>query len=211
MTRKSSIDLGLDDRQQQILLAVVKESIQLKLSGKKLPKYNFEDRIFQEKRGAFVTLHKHGQLRGCIGYIVGIAPLLDTIQRMAIASAFEDPRFPQLEKEEFKYLNIEISVLTPLKKVRDISEIEIGRDGLLIKKGFYQGLLLPQVAEEEGWDVETFLKHTCLKAGLYPDAWKERDTIIEKFSAQIFAKDIGEILDIETIANKFNSDISVRE
>jgi len=205
MTRKSSIDLGLNDRQQQILLAVVKESIQSKLSEEELPKYNFEDGIFQEKRGAFVTLHKHGQLRGCIGYIVGIAPLLETIQRMAIASAFEDPRFPPLEKEEFKYLNIEISVLTPLKKVEDISEIKIGRDGLLIRKGFYQGLLLPQVAEEEGWDVETFLKHTCLKASLYPDAWKEKGTTIEKFSAQIFAKDIGEILDIETLMKKINT------
>jgi AmmeMemoRadiSam system protein A len=205
MKRKSSIDLGLNDKQQQILLAVVKESIQLKLSGRKLPKYNFEDEIFWERRGAFVTLHKHGQLRGCIGYIVEIAPLLETIQRMAIASAFEDPRFPPLEKEEFKYLNIEISVLTPLKKVKDISEIEIGRDGLLIKKGFYQGLLLPQVAEEEGWDVETFLKHTCLKAGLYPDAWREKGTTIEKFSAQIFAKDIGEILDIEILKKKSNT------
>lgn len=205
MIRKSSIDLGLNDRQQQILLAVVKETVYAKLSGKKLPKYNFEDRIFQEKRGAFVTLHKHGQLRGCIGYIVGIAPLLETIQRMAIASAFEDPRFPPLEKEEFKYLNIEISVLTPLKKVKDISEIKIGRDGLLIKKGFYQGLLLPQVAEEEGWDVETFLKHTCLKAGLYPDAWREKSTTIEKFSAQIFAKDMGEILDIEILTKKSNT------
>lgn len=211
MTRKSSIDLGLNERQQQILLAVVKEAIQSKLSGKKLPKYDFEDEIFHAKRGAFVTLHKNSQLRGCIGYIVGVAPLIETIQRMAIASAFEDPRFPSLEKEEFKYLNIEISVLTPLKKVKDISEIKIGRDGLLIKKGFYQGLLLPQVAEEEGWDVETFLKHTCLKAGLYPDAWKEKDASIEKFSAQIFAQNIGEILDIESIANKFNSDISVRE
>ncbi|RKX68285.1 AMMECR1 domain-containing protein [candidate division TA06 bacterium] len=211
MTRKSSIDLGLDDRQQQILLAVVKETVYAKLSGKKLPKYNFEDRIFQERRGAFVTLHKHGQLRGCIGYIVGIAPLLDTIQRMAIASAFEDPRFSSLEKEEFKYLNIEISVLTPLKKVKDISEIKIGRDGLLIRKGFYQGLLLPQVAEEEGWDVETFLKHTCLKAGLYPDVWKEEGTTIEKFSAQIFSQDVEKILDIKAIQKKFNSDKSVRE
>ncbi|MCK4359332.1 MAG: AmmeMemoRadiSam system protein A [Candidatus Cloacimonetes bacterium] len=195
------MDLGLNDKQKQILLAVIKESIQSQLSGRKLPKYDFEDEIFHEKRGAFVTLHINNRLRGCIGYIVGIAPLLETIQRMAIASAFEDPRFPPLEKEEFKYLNIEVSVLTPLKKVKDISEIEIGRDGLLIKKGFYQGLLLPQVAEEEGWDVETFLKHTCLKANLYPDAWKEKDASIEKFSAQIFTRDIGEILDIESITN----------
>ena len=211
MTKKSSIDLGLNERQQQILLAVVKGAIQSKLSGNQLRKYDFEDEIFQKKRGAFVTLHKNSQLRGCIGYIVGIAPLLVTIQRMAIASAFEDPRFPPLEKEEFKHLNIEISLLTPLKKVKDISEIKIGRDGLLIKKGFYQGLLLPQVAEEEGWDIETFLRNTCLKAGLYHDAWKENDTIIERFSAQIFAQDIGEILDIKSITNKFNSDISVRE
>ena len=205
MARKSSIDLGLDEGQQQILLAVVKEAILSKLSGKKLPEYDFKDAIFREKRGAFVTLHKFEQLRGCIGYVVGIAPLLATIQRMAIAAAFEDPRFPPLGSEEFRHLNIEISVLTPLTKVKDISEIEIGRDGLLIKNGVYQGLLLPQVAEEEGWNVEDFLRHTCLKAGLYPDVWKEEDTIIEKFSAQIFAKDITKILDIKKTLKKFDA------
>jgi len=205
MERESSVNLGLDKNQQQFLLAVAKEAIYAKLLGNSLPKYNLNDTPLNEKRGAFVTLHKQGRLRGCIGYIVGIAPLIETVQRMAIAAAFEDPRFPPVQLEEFEHLNIEISVLTPLKRVKDIKEIKIGRDGLLIRKGFYQGLLLPQVAEEEGWDVETFLQHTCLKAGLSPDSWKEADTVIERFSAQIFDADVPKILDTDKVLAKFNN------
>ena len=203
MKKNSSINFELKKGQQEILLSVAKEAIKAKLFKKNLPKYDFEDEIFREKRGAFVTLHKFDKLRGCIGYIVGIAPLLETIRRMAIAAAFEDPRFPPLDSEEFEHLNIEISVLTPITKVKKISEIEIGKDGLIVKNGFYQGLLLPQVAEEENWDVEEFLQHTCLKAGLHPDAWKDDETTIEKFSAQIFGKDISEILDTKQTLQKF--------
>ncbi len=190
MTKKSSIDLGVNEKEKKILLSVVKETILAKLENKPLPEYDFDNQIFKEKRGAFVTLHKKGQLRGCIGYIVGYEPLLDTVQKMAIAAAFQDPRFPPLQGNEFDDLNIEISVLTPPVTVNSISEIKVGRDGLIVKKGFQQGLLLPQVAEEQEWDKKTFLQHTCLKAGLPPNSWEKKDTEIKKFSAQIFAVDV---------------------
>ena len=108
------------------------------------------------------------------------------LEEMAAAAAFEDSRFPPLEAQELKDLDLEISVLTPLKKVQDIGEIEVGKHGLYIKKGFYAGLLLPQVATEYKWDRVTFLEETCRKAGLPKDAWKEKGTEIYMFSADIF-------------------------
>ena len=111
---------------------------------------------------------------------------------MALASAFNDPRFPPLRPEELKDVEIEISVLSPPVPVKDISEIKIGRDGLIVSKGWLRGVLLPQVATEYNWDTITFLKHTCIKAGLYPDAWKEPDTVIERFEAEVFSEsDLG--------------------
>ena len=135
--------------------------------------------------GAFVTLNKDHQLRGCIGNIRGTEALYQTVSRMAIAAATEDPRFPPVRPEELDQITIEISVLTPLKKISSPEEIQIGRDGLYIEKGFYHGLLLPQVATEYGWNREEFLQHTCLKAGLPPDAWREGATTYS-FSAQVF-------------------------
>jgi AmmeMemoRadiSam system protein A len=105
---------------------------------------------------------------------------------MAEAAAFDDPRFPPVTKEELKDLSIEISVLTPFKQITDVSEIEVGKHGIYMERGFYSGLLLPQVATEYGWDRETFLEQTCRKAGLPPDAWKEKNTKIYIFSADIF-------------------------
>ena len=139
-----------------------------------------------EKRGAFVTLKKHGQLRGCIGHIKGSKPLYKTVGEMAVAAAFNDPRFNPVTEAELSDLEIEVSVLTPLKRIKDLEEIEVGKHGILMKKGFYSGLLLPQVATEYGWDRKTFLEHTCLKAGLSTDAWKDKDTMIYIFSAEVF-------------------------
>jgi AmmeMemoRadiSam system protein A len=140
----------------------------------------------QENRGAFVSLHKNGRLRGCIGQIVPANPLYQTIADMAIAAAFDDPRFDPLTAKEFKDLELEISVLTPMERLKNADEIEIGKHGLYLKKGFYSGLLLPQVAAEYGWDPITFLEETCRKAGLPRNAWKEKNTEIYLFSADIF-------------------------
>jgi AmmeMemoRadiSam system protein A len=160
--------------------------IENRVKGKPVPDFKIESPILKENRGAFVTLQKQGQLRGCIGYIEGHGPLHHTIQEMAEAAAFRDPRFSPVKEKELSELDIEISVLTPLQRIKDVNEIQVGTHGIYIKKGWYSGLLLPQVATEYGWDRQTFLEHTCQKAGLPSTAWKEKDTEIYIFSADIF-------------------------
>lgn len=178
--------MSLRDEEKNILLDAAKRTIQSVLDEKDIPEFHFASPVLQEKRGAFVTLKKREQLRGCIGYIEGIKPLGQTVMEMAVAAAFQDPRFPPLKRDEFDQLDFEISVLSPLEEVHHIEEIEVGRHGLYIVKGFRSGLLLPQVAVEHHWDRETFLTETCYKAGLSPQAWKESDTTIYIFSADVF-------------------------
>jgi len=137
--------------------------------------------------GAFVTLHVRGDLRGCIGHPGSRRPLDEVVSACAIAAATEDHRFPSITARELPDVTIEISVLTPMTLVRDVSEVEVGRDGLVMEMGFRKGLLLPQVATEYGWDRETLLSHTCLKAGLPADAWKGGATIY-RFQAQVFSE-----------------------
>jgi AmmeMemoRadiSam system protein A len=148
----------------------------------------FNEDIFEEKCGAFVTLHITGALRGCIGYIKGVKNIPDTISDMAKSAAFNDPRFNPLSKNEYNQIDIEISVLSPIEEVDDISNIKVGRDGIIISRGYNSGLLLPQVPVEQKWDRDTFIEHTCFKAGLPGDAWRDKDTKIEKFSAQVFGE-----------------------
>jgi len=184
--KKVGIDLGLSEEEKKILHHIAKTVIESKARGKPVPEFKIESPLLKENRGAFVTIHKKGQLRGCIGYIEAYKPLHKTIEEMAEAAAFRDPRFPPVSEKELQDLDIEISVLTPLRKIKDVNEIEVGKHGIYIKKGWYSGLLLPQVATEYGWDRQTFLEHTCLKAGLPPNAWKDKDTEIYIFSADIF-------------------------
>jgi AmmeMemoRadiSam system protein A len=185
--RKVGVDLGLSESEKKTLHQIAKTVIENKARGKTVPEFKIDSLILKENRGAFVSLHKKGQLRGCIGYIEGKGPLHKTIEEMAEAAAFRDPRFPPLIEQELSELQIEISVLTPLKKIIDINEIEVGKHGIYIKKGWYAGLLLPQVATEYGWDRKTFLEHTCQKAGLPSSAWREKDIEIYIFSADIFS------------------------
>lgn len=140
----------------------------------------------QEPRGAFVTLHLRGNLRGCIGLIEGIKPLAAAVQEMAYAAAFHDPRFPPLSQTEFKDIDVEISVLSPLERLQRLDDLQVGRHGLYLRRGRRHGLLLPQVATEYGWDRDTFLQQTCRKASLPQDAWKDPETEIYVFSAEIF-------------------------
>lgn len=176
----------LTEAEKKTLINIVKKTIECKLAGKKVPEFNIDSEVLKEKKGAFVTLKKNENLRGCIGYIEAIKPLYKTVAEMAIAAAFNDPRFPPLKSNELKDVNLEISVLSPLKKIDDINEIEVGVHGLYITKGFHSGLLLPQVATEYKWDRLTFLEETCYKAGLHPNAWKDKDTKIYIFSADVF-------------------------
>ncbi len=184
--KKVGVDLGLSDDEKKILKKLAYDTIKAKLNGNPLPVIKNPTTKLTEPRGAFVTLRKGGQLRGCIGMIEGFKPLWETIRDMAIQAAFHDPRFPPLRSEEFNEIDVEISVLTPLEPIEDISEIEVGTHGLVVRRGPYSGLLLPQVAVEQNWDRETFLEWTCRKAGLDPKAWKAPDTKIFVFSADVF-------------------------
>ena len=136
--------------------------------------------------GAFVTLKKRGRLRGCIGNVVGDRPLWETISRMAQAAAFGDPRFPPVTADEYDNLDLEISILSPMEECPDPGLVRIGRHGLVVRKGGRSGLLLPQVPVEWNWDRETFLAHTCLKAGLPETAWQDPDAVLMWFEAEVF-------------------------
>ena len=141
-----------------------------------------------EKRGAFVTLHrKDGELRGCVGLLWSDRALLDTVARMAVAAAVEDGRFSPVAAGELPSLRIEVSALGPLAPIRP-EEVEVGRHGLLISHRERRGVLLPQVPVEHGWDRETFLGHTCVKAGLPEDDWKEPGAELLGFTADVFGE-----------------------
>jgi uncharacterized protein len=179
--------MELTDQEKKTLLDIARRAIIAKLGNKELPRMTIDLPVLKEKRGAFVTLKKRGHLRGCIGYIKAVKPLGDTVQEMAVAAAFHDPRFPSVKGEELRDLSFEISVLSPLQKIKNIDDIEVGKHGLYMVRGYNSGLLLPQVATEYGWDRETFLKETCLKAGLSSKAWKDKETEIYIFSADYFS------------------------
>lgn len=181
--------IELNDKQQRLLLKLARLTIENKLKNNNNElnwSSEYSDEIFLNKCGAFVTLHKQGELRGCIGYIEGVKSIVETIHCMSLSAAFRDPRFPALTKNELPLIDIEISILSPVEKVYSLDSIEIGRDGLIITNSSQRGLLLPQVATEYDWDLTTFLEHTCEKAGLPSNAYTWEDTLIEKFSAQIF-------------------------
>jgi len=143
--------------------------------------------VFALRRGAFVTIHAGGDLRGCLGRLGTDAPLGRTIAHLGAAVADSDPRFAAVNVSELPRIQIEISVLTPDEPVTSIEAIEVGRHGLIIEDGCARGLLLPQVASEHRWDRETFLAHTCLKAGLPADAWKHGARILA-FEAEVFGE-----------------------
>ena len=174
--------------EQKELLRIAREAISANFKGAQPPELSIESARLKESRGAFITLHnKDGSLRGCIGSFMTDKPLYKTVREMSLQAAFHDPRFLPLEEEEPNEIHIEISVLSPLKEVKDVDEIEVGRHGLYIIKGMHCGTLLPQVAAEYCWDRNTFLEHTWMKAGLPPDGWKKDATILT-YSAQVFSE-----------------------
>ena len=185
----SEISEELSIESQALLLKIARTSIESHLRKQKPPKFEITDKNLLQKRGAFVTLHKHGQLRGCIGYVLPYKLLHQTVAEMAVAAATEDPRFPSVTLSEMDEINIEISALSTLKKIESIEEIEVGKHGLYMKRGILSGLLLPQVATEYGWNRKEFLEHTCQKARLPKNAWKDKETEISIFSAQVFGEE----------------------
>jgi AmmeMemoRadiSam system protein B/AmmeMemoRadiSam system protein A len=177
----------LNKKRQEELLTIARGTLESYLKNKKIPEIEVDDPALQEKLGAFVTLTKNGQLRGCIGEFEPEKPLYQVVQDKTIDAAFHDPRFSPLTYKELKEIEIEISILSPKKKIDDWKKIKLGEDGVIIKQGLRGGTFLPQVAEETGWDLETFLSQLCShKAGLSPDCYQDPQTEIYVFQAQVF-------------------------
>ena len=180
--------LSLEDG--KVLVKLARNSIETYFSKKQLNIANAK--VFSKSQGAFVTLNKYGSLRGCIGYPEPVYPLYKAILQAARAAAFQDPRFPPVEESELRDITIEISALTVPELVKVdkpdeyLDKIRIGKAGLIIKAGFFSGLLLPIVAVEYNWTPKEFLEHTCQKAGLPKDAWKNLDNKIYSFQSQVF-------------------------
>jgi AmmeMemoRadiSam system protein A len=180
------MELNVDDKKE--LLRIARDVIAAAVTGKKTSPSKSTSKALSDLCGAFVTLHLLGELRGCIGYIEPRFPLRETVEEVAQKAALEDPRFPPLTPKELERVEIEVSVLSPLKKVADVNEIVVGTHGLIIDAGYTRGLLLPQVATEWGWGREQFLSQTCRKAGLQADAWKQKKVTIYSFTSAVFSE-----------------------
>lgn len=176
----------LDESQRKGLLGIARRALEGYVGAGKMPTGEVARGTLAVPGAAFVTLTKNGRLRGCIGYTEAVAPLFKVVQECAVAAATEDPRFPPVSPRELPFLRVEISVLTPLFPIRP-EEVEVGRHGLMVAQGGRRGLLLPQVPVELGWDRETFLDQTCVKAGLPPSAWRHGATL-RAFTAEVFGE-----------------------
>lgn len=178
----------LDASHKVNLLNLARKTLEDHFARGALPDFRTDCPELLERKGAFVTLHKEGDLRGCIGQLDPDRELFKVVQHCTLSAAFADPRFPPVQPEEVDGLHIEISVLTPFRRVENIEEISVGRHGLYIVQDHFRGLLLPQVAREYGWDRQTFLEQTCYKAGLNESAWKDPRTILYIFEAEVFSE-----------------------
>jgi uncharacterized protein len=172
-----------DDAQRQRLLAIARDALVARVRGERDPAIG---RLAVDPAcGAFVSIHHGETLRGCLGRLECDWPLSRVVAHLGRAVADSDPRFPPVSSHELDRLVIEISVLTPERELQSIDEIEVGRHGLIVERGYRRGLLLPQVAREHRWDVIAFLQQTCVKAGLPPDAWRA-DARVYLFEADVF-------------------------
>ncbi|MDO9573329.1 MAG: AmmeMemoRadiSam system protein B [Candidatus Omnitrophota bacterium] len=179
----------LNNQQRKKLLEIARASINTYLQTGKKMEFSETDPVLKQEMGAFVTLDKHGELRGCIGNLTANQPLYLTIRDMAVEAAVHDPRFSALTLLELKDIDIEISALSPLKRVDSAERIELGKHGVFLRKGYQSGVFLPQVATETGWSKEEFLNNLCAqKAGLAPDAWKDKSTELYIFEAEVFSE-----------------------
>jgi hypothetical protein len=186
---RKTAEFSLTPAEKQELLKIARTSVETAVREKKL--YTVpadEPEALRDARGAFVTLKEHGELRGCIGYMSPVKPLAETVRDVAAYAALEDRRFSPVTTGELGILEYEISVLSPLRKVEDINQIHVGEHGLLIRKGDYEGVLLPQVPTEEGWNRSTFLEQVCVKAGLPEQTWKDEDADLFMFTALVFGE-----------------------
>ncbi len=182
--------------QAKELIDLARDAILAHLSRRKLRVSSKIKAQYSENMGVFITLKMNGHLRGCIGFPDPVYPLHEGVVNAALSAAFSDPRFPPIDKEEFKNTAIEISILTKptVMEVRSpqeyVKRIKVGRDGLLVRGTFQSGLLLPQVAVEQKWDAKTFLDQTCIKAGLPADTWKDFDSCaVLKFEGYVYSEE----------------------
>jgi AmmeMemoRadiSam system protein B/AmmeMemoRadiSam system protein A len=183
----AEMPFSLSEEQEKELFELAQKSVEQAVRNHKMYEpHATGDRALDQNRGAFVTLMEAGKLRGCVGYTAAAQPLYKTVRDTATLAALRDPRFPPVTENELPGLRYEVSILSPLLRVDDISQIEIGKHGLLVKNGDHQGVLLPQVPVEQRWEPTRFLQETCLKAGLSPDCWTHSETEVFCFSALVF-------------------------
>ncbi|HYK91984.1 MAG TPA: AmmeMemoRadiSam system protein A [Acidobacteriota bacterium] len=178
----------LDESDKSELLRLARSTLETYFSGGRPADYHASRPSLLVPRGAFVSLHCGEELRGCIGQMFGDRELYRVVQHCVLSAALEDSRFDPVTPEELPCLKIEISALTPLEQIHSVEEIEVGRHGIYITRGFHRGLLLPQVATQYRWDRETFLAQTCRKAGLPETAWRDPKTSIQIFTAEVFSE-----------------------
>ncbi len=178
----------MDPDARSELLRLARATLEVFLSTRQIPEYTPRTEELLLCQGAFVSLHHGTELRGCIGQIIVDREVYHVVQYCAVAAATEDSRFAPVTAEELPLVRIEISLLSPFTRVTDVSAIEVGRHGLMVTLGRRRGLLLPQVPGEYGWDREAFLIHTCRKAGLADNAWRDPTLRIESFEAEVFSE-----------------------
>jgi len=194
VSAKKGEDGMFNREQREKLLKLARNTITHYLKTGERLEPGVDDGLLKQDMGAFVTLHKNGQLRGCIGHMVASGPLYLTVRDMAIAAATEDPRFPKVTLGEMEDIDIEISALSPMEKIEDYQTIEMGKHGVMVRSGWQGGVYLPQVATETGWDREEFMNSLCAqKAGIPADSWKKGECDIYVFTAEVFGeKEDGE-------------------
>lgn len=184
--RTLDADQSLNESERELLRTTARRSLEHCVKNANISCPEAPTARLREKRGVFVTLSQRGKLRGCVGYVRPFKPLVEAVWEMAESAALRDHRFIPVEPKEVDRLEIEITVLSPLKLISNPDQVLVGRHGLVVTRGHQSGVLLPQVPIEHGWDRETFLAETCVKAGLEPNAWKDPDTKLEIFTAEIF-------------------------
>ncbi len=180
--------MQLTEDDKKALLHLARTSIECALKDRPVPQTDILPQNLHTPCGAFVTVRVNDDLRGCYGYVNAYYPLAQSVQEVAIKAATEDPRFEPVLPEELDAMKLEISVLDTPKRVENVAEIEVGVHGLILESRFHRGLLLPSVPTEYGWDREQFLNHTALKAGLPPEAWKNKNVTLFKFKAEKFSE-----------------------
>ncbi len=186
-TASKTTAFSLSEKEKQILLDIARKTLVLWVRDRKVPEFDVPEGTLREIGAAFVTFRKHGRLRGCIGHIIAREPLWKCVREMAVSASTYDRRFAPIRPDELREISVEVSVLTPPEPVGSPSDIKLGRDGVIVRKGMKSGVYLPQVATETGWDRKTLLANLCShKAGLRPNCYNDPEVTLLRFEAIVF-------------------------